>query len=109
MYTLVIVLIIIASFLLVILVLAQNSKGGGLSSNFVGGNQFGGVAQTNKFLEKATWGLASAMLVFSIVASMSLPKQEKAAKESQLKDLIENYDYSVPPTVPTEQVTNPEK
>jgi len=109
MYTLAIILIIIASLLLVILVLAQNSKGGGLSTGFVGGNQFGGVAETNKFLVKATWILAVAMLVLSIVASISIPKQGTVVKESQLKELIDASDLATPPTIPSEDITTAPK
>ncbi|MCU0383380.1 MAG: preprotein translocase subunit SecG, partial [Cyclobacteriaceae bacterium] len=50
-------LIIFCSFLLVVVVLAQNSKGGGLSSQFGGSgtsNMFG-VKKTGDFLEKTTW------------------------------------------------------
>jgi len=105
MYTLATVMIIIACALLIIVVLVQNSKGGGLASNFTGGNQFGGVAQTNKFLERATWGMAIALLFFSLVASISVPNATEQVEESQLKDIIENYDYATPPTVPVENVT----
>ncbi len=102
MYTFFIVLIIVASLLLVVMVLLQNSKGGGMTATFIGGNQFGGVAQTNKFLEKGTWTLAMAILLLSIMASISLPDQEKVQKESEIKDFIENYTV---PQVPQEGIT----
>ena len=54
MYTLVVILILIVSVLLGLIVLVQNSKGGGLVSNFGGANQMMGVRQTTDFLEKAT-------------------------------------------------------
>jgi preprotein translocase subunit SecG len=98
-------MIFIAAALLILIVLVQNSKGGGLASNFTGGNQFGGVAQTNRFLERGTWGLAIALLFFSLVASISVKSTNEVVQESELKDIIENYDYSVPPTVPIENVT----
>ena len=50
-------------------VLIQNPKGGGLGAGFGGGggaSAFGGVQRTTDFLEKATWGLAVALLVFCI-------------------------------------------
>ena len=67
MYTLTIVLIIIASILLVLIVLVQNSKGGGLASNFQASTQIAGVRKTADFLEKTTWGLAIAVLVLAIM------------------------------------------
>jgi preprotein translocase subunit SecG len=90
MLTLAIILIIIASILMILIVLAQNSKGGGLSSTFGGANQFGGVVQTNKFLDKTTWTLAIALIVFSITASLSIPTQEidpESKIEQELKEL----------------------
>lgn len=106
MYSIALIFIFIACILLILIVLVQNSKGGGLASNFTGGNQFGGVAQTNQFLERGTWGLAIALLVFSIIATVSVPGEKEVVNESQLKDIIENYDYSVPPTVPVETITS---
>ena len=63
MYTFVLVLIFIVCVLLVLIVLVQNSKGGGLASNFSSSNQIMGVKKTTDFLEKATWGLAGSLLV----------------------------------------------
>src|SRR5574344_2656367 len=68
------VLIIIASILLVIVVLLQNSKGDGMASNFVAGNQTFGVRQTADILEKITWGLVTFILVVSIIASFTTGK-----------------------------------
>ena len=51
---------------MIIVVLAQNSKGGGLTSTFSGGNQVMGVKKTTDFMEKATWTLAVALLVLSL-------------------------------------------
>lgn len=74
MYTLFVSLIIIASVLMVIIVLIQESKGGGLSSNFSSSNQIMGVRKTTDVVEKATWGLAAAMVVFSIACSYVAPE-----------------------------------
>ena len=60
------VLIFIVCILMIIVVLAQNSKGGGLTSTFSGGNQVMGVKRTTDFMEKATWTLAIALLVLSL-------------------------------------------
>lgn len=69
MYTAVIVLIIIDAILLGIVVLLQNSKGGGLTSEFSSSNQIMGVRKTADFLEKATWTLAIILVVLSFATS----------------------------------------
>ena len=51
------------------IVLIQESKGGGLASSFASSNQIMGVRKTTDFLEKATWGLAIAMVVLSVVSA----------------------------------------
>lgn len=70
------ILTIAVSVLLILVILVQNSKGGGLASNFASSNQVMGVRRTADFLEKATWGLAITLLLFSL---LSTPKQQSAA------------------------------
>ncbi|NJK85362.1 MAG: preprotein translocase subunit SecG [Bacteroidales bacterium] len=102
MYTLVAVLIIIVCILLILIVLVQNSKGGGLASNFSSANQIMGARKSADFLEKATWTLASALLVLSLAASIAIPR-EKAQSKSIIQDQIENTtDYGAPGNYPTE-------
>ncbi len=98
LFNLSLVLILIASILLILIVLVQNPKGGGLASGFTGASQFGGVAQTNKFLEKSTWTLALAILVFSFIATVSVPTQQE--QNSRLSEVVQNVDFSKPPTNP---------
>ena len=74
MYTLFVILIVIAAVLMIGIVLIQESKGGGLASNFSSYNQIGGVRKTTDFIEKATWGLAIAMVVFSVVCAYVAPQ-----------------------------------
>ena len=59
-------LIILASIILAFLVLIQNPKGGGLSSGFSGGTNLMGVKRTGDFLEKGTWIMVIAIMVFSL-------------------------------------------
>ena len=73
MYYLFVILILIASLLMIGIVLIQESKGGGLSSNFSAGNQLAGVRKTTDFIEKATWGLAIAMVVLSVLCAYFSP------------------------------------
>ena len=67
-------LIILTSVLLILIVLVQNSKGGGLASNFAGSNQFLGVRKTADFLEKSTWTLAIVLLVLSLFSIFVIPR-----------------------------------
>ena len=87
MYLLVVILILIVSVLLGLIVLVQNSKGGGLVSNFGGANQMMGVRQTTDFLEKATWTMAGILVVLCLISSITLPK---SAKEGTPKSAVEN-------------------
>lgn len=88
MYTLFVILIVVAAILMIGIVLIQESKGGGLSTGFAGGNAMLGVRKTTDFIEKATWALAGAMVVFSVVCAYVAPTAiaeqsviEKAATE----------------------------
>lgn len=78
MYTLIISLIIFSAVLLVLVILAQNSKGGGLSSQFggSGASNLIGVKKTTDLLEKLTWGFAVFIMVMSLSSSMVIPKQD---------------------------------
>jgi len=67
--TVIVVLILIACVVLGFFVLIQNSKGGGLASNFASSNQIMGVRKTTDFLEKATWGLASFIMVLCLAVA----------------------------------------
>ena len=87
MYTLFVILIVIAAILMIGIVLIQESKGGGLSSSFAGYNQVAGVRKTTDFIEKATWGLAIAMVIFSIVCAWVAPT---ATAEHSVMENIEN-------------------
>ena len=82
MYSVIIGLIVVSAILLVLIVLAQNSKGGGLSSQFGGsGNQIMGVKRTTDILEKLTWGFAIAIIVFSMATTVLLKNTEAAAED----------------------------
>jgi preprotein translocase subunit SecG len=85
MYTVFVFLIVIAALLMIGIVLIQESKGGGLSSNFASSNQIMGVRKTTDFIEKATWGLAAAMVVLSVICAYVAPTagtQEQSVLEN---------------------------
>lgn len=95
------VLIFIICVLLMLAVLVQNSKGGGLASNFSSSNQYMGVRKTADFLEKATWTLAIGLLLLSLVSVFTIPRsQESDAVDTELRGQMENnqpVDYSPAP------------
>lgn len=73
MYNLFVILVVIASIFMCLVVLIQESKGGGLASGFASGNQLMGVRKTTDVIEKLTWALAIAMVVFSIASVYTIP------------------------------------
>ena len=91
MYTLFISLVIVSAVLLVLVILAQNSKGGGLSSQFggSGASNLIGVKKTGDLLERLTWGFAIAIMVFSLATNFTTPSYTQSdelierAKEQQ--------------------------
>jgi len=80
MYVFLAILIVIAALLLIGAVLIQKSKGGGLASNYAGGNQYMGYRKTTDFIEKATWGLAITICVLSICCSFALKAPEASSQ-----------------------------
>ncbi len=68
MYLLVISLILLFSVLLVLVILAQNSKGGGLTSQFGGSSASNiiGVKKTGDLLEKLTWGFIVGIMILTL-------------------------------------------
>lgn len=106
MYTLITVLLIITCILLILIVLVQNSKGGGLASNFQASNQIMGVRKTADFLEKATWALAGALLILSIVGTAFIPKESQVGGQSAIQDKIEKaVDPNQVPSFPAPDAT----
>ncbi len=99
LYTLCIVLILIASVLIVLAVLVQSPKSG-MAANFGASNQVMGVRQTADFLEKFTWGMAVAILVLSLMATLAMDSHlVSESNSSAAKDagaLIEKMTTSEP-------------
>lgn len=106
-YIVIAVLTIIVCVLLTLIVLVQSSKGGGLASNFSSSNQFMGVRKTADFLEKSTWTLAVALLVFSLFSIFVIPRGTTIQTgDPELQEKIENMqtpvqDFTPPPTETT--------
>jgi preprotein translocase subunit SecG len=107
MYTVITVLIIIISILLVLIVLVQNSKGGGLASNFSTSNQYMGVRKTADFLEKSTWTLAIALLVLSLASVMVIKRPNQMGAGTDLKKITDLPVAPVPPAANEPMPTSP--
>ena len=102
MQTLFVVLIILASILLSFFVLIQNPKGGGLVSGFAGGTNIMGVKRTGDFLEKATWTLIIAIIVFSLALNV-MPASSGSVSGGRASD-IEASSSGTLPIMPNETV-----
>jgi len=118
MLTLLITLIILVAILLVLVVLAQNSKGGGLSSQFggSGASQVVGVKRTGDILEKITWVLAISLVVLSLASSFVIkstsvdtgftsPNMEKVQDETLLPGMESGGQEGLLPATEGEQNT----
>ena len=85
MFTFLMILIVLLGSVMTAAILMQNPKGGGLSSAFGGaGGGMGsmlGVRHASDILAKATWGLATAMVVLIFAVNMFFLPSE-ATQES---------------------------
>jgi preprotein translocase subunit SecG len=90
MSTLVSVLIIITCLLLILVVLVQNSKGGGLSSQFSASNQVMGVKKTSELIEKITWALAIALVIFCVATTFTGDGKKTQLQDTELREKIDN-------------------
>ena len=110
LYILVAVLILVVCFILGLIVLVQDSKGGGLASNFSSNNQYMGVRKTADFLEKSTWTLAILLLAFSLISVIVIPRGsggdgvDLSSDEQMLQERAQEqgtmYNF---PTAPTQE------
>ncbi len=79
MYTFCIIMIAIASVLLILAVLVQAPKSG-MAANFGAANQTMGVRQTSDFLEKFTWAMVAAIVLFTLLSVTATPSKEVEQK-----------------------------
>lgn len=105
MFNLLIGVILILAFLLILVILGQNSKGGAGAAFGGSASQIMGVTRTGNVLEKATWILAVAILVLSLVSSAfytsSQPNQFsspniESAKQQVVTPAFENSESLTP-------------
>ena len=93
MYTFSIIMIIIASILLILAVLVQSPKSG-MAANFGAANQTMGVRQTTDFLEKFTWAMIAAIVFFTLLSVVALPKSEKANDIIGIEEISAGVDQA---------------
>ncbi len=91
-------LAIFFSILLVLVVLAQNSKGGGLTSQFggSGASNLIGVKKTGDLLERLTWGFAIAVMALSL--STSFVSRSTTSPASELYENAKGQQTTAPAT-----------
>ena len=93
MYTFSIIMIVVASILLILAVLVQSPKSG-MAANFGAANQTMGVRQTTDFLEKFTWAMIAAIVFFTLLSVVALPKSEKANDIIGIEEISAGVDQA---------------
>lgn len=106
MYTVIIVLTVITAILLCLVVLVQNSKGGGLASNYASSNAIMGVPKTTDVIEKTTWTLA-AILVTLCIASTHFAGSQSSSDENILQIQAQPTIPATPAAAPTATPAQP--
>lgn len=103
MYSVLVILAVIVAILLVFIVSIQESKGGGLASNFSASNQIMGVRKTTDVVEKATWTLAGVLVVIAVATIFFAPRQ------SDVDSVVTSATPAAPaaPTAPASTPTAP--
>lgn len=108
MYTLLISLAIFVAFLLVLVILAQNSKGGGLTSQFggSGASNLIGIKKTGDLLERLTMAFAFSIIIISLGTNLVNP-----ATDTQSDEILDrvNQQGQVPNTSPIQQPADTSK
>lgn len=109
MYNLYVILALVAGVLLVLVVLAQNSKGGGLSSQFGGSSASNliGVKKTGDLLERLTWGLAITLMIFTLATNLVQPNPNLGSDELLERAKEQQVLPSQNLTKPDSTATNP--
>lgn len=96
-------MIAIASILLILAVLVQSPKSG-MAANFGAANQTMGVRQTTDFLEKFTWAMVAAIVLFSLLSVVAMPSAKEIAAEEQNAAVQGALNIIAPEEVATEDL-----
>ena len=103
LYTICIWLILIASVLIILAVLVQNPKSG-MAANFGVSNQVMGVRETSDFLEKFTWGMAIAIGVLSLLATLAMGSGSGNNSISKDADLLRQKTETIQTVIPQAEI-----
>lgn len=90
------ILIIIVCLLLILVVLIQNSKGGGIQSQFGAANQIMGVKRGTEVIEKLTWGLAIGLFFLSIVLAPKNTGTSAVSEEDSMSKVKNRASTAAP-------------
>ena len=103
MYLALVILIAIIAVLLILVVLVQNSKGGGLSSEFggAGSSQMFGVKKTTDLLEQVTWGMAGAIMFFSLVSYVMVSGDQQSTSTIKSANIEKAQSAASPSVAPS--------
>lgn len=85
MFSVLLTIIVILAVFLCFIVTIQNSKGGGLAAGFSSSNQIMGVRKTTDVLEKATWGIATFIMVLCFVCAFMSKSEVKSLRGDQVQ------------------------
>lgn len=98
------VLIIIVCVLLILVVLVQNSKGGGIQSQYGAATQIMGVKRGTEFIEKATWGLAIVLIILSVLMA---PKSSMTSTTDEEGSIVKRKAANAVSPAPQQQAPAP--
>lgn len=108
LYGICIGLILIASVLIILAVLVQNPKSG-MAANFGVSNQVMGVRETSNILERFTWFMAGAIVVLSLLATLTMDPNNGASNKTNVSkdiELLNNraIENSGPSAIPVQEI-----
>ena len=65
-----------------------------MAANFGAANQTMGVRQTTDFLEKFTWAMIAAIVFFTLLSVVALPKSNKANEIIGIEEIAAGVDQA---------------
>lgn len=107
METFLTILLILVCILLVLVVLMQNSKGGGISSEFSTANQIIGVTRGADFIEKTTWTLAGIMLALCLLLTPRITSTSTTTENIESTTRKKAANAILPPAATSPTPNNP--
>lgn len=100
------ILTILVCILLVLVILVQNSKGGGIQSQFGAATQIMGVKRGTEFIEKATWALSITLIALCVLMAPKTGGTSSDADSGSLAKKKAQTAVPVPQQAPAAQPAN---